>query len=239
MTLPLRARLVILGLLVGALCVLGLVFRGIAQNGLPGRDALMVASVVGVLITLSWMWPLIVHIDSEAEAVHLDEAFLVMLVLLVPPGLAVLTFALATLVAQVLRRRPMWKTAFNFGSVVLSVVAGTEVFKATGLVPGHVGYLELGAGLAAALAYFSVNWISMRAIFVATGVPWQRALKVGLGVREMLVGSGVIVSLGASILVSAHIWALPIALAPLLILRQVLAGHFAARQDRMRLQSLY
>ena len=63
-------------------------------------DQLIIAAVYGTLVVISWFWPLIIYVGNESEAVHLDEGFLVALLLLVPYGCDIATFALATIIAQ-------------------------------------------------------------------------------------------------------------------------------------------
>ena len=239
MRLPWRAQAVIGVALVGGLVTLGFVLSDLVGGGLPGAQLLTVVAVLEVLVIMSWLRPLIIYVGDQSEAVHLDEGFFVVLILLVRPSVVVVAFALATVVAQGIKRRPLVKSAFNFGQVLLSVGAGVTAF---GLVhhPGaSLGYTEVGAALLGAVVFFLVNSVAVAAILATMGAAWRGALLDGLDIRLLLVGGGVGVAVSAALVVSAYPWALPLAVLPLVILRQVLAGHFEARHDRARLHGLF
>ena len=51
---------------------------------LAGRTDVVLAVVFGALMAASWIWPIMLYIDDESDAIDLDEAFFVLLVLLVP-----------------------------------------------------------------------------------------------------------------------------------------------------------
>jgi PAS domain S-box-containing protein len=83
-----------------------------------------------------------------------------------------------------------------------------------------------------------VNGAAIAAIVTSLGTPWRRALD-GMEIRVSLVGSCIALATMSSLAVSAYHWSLPVAVLPLLILRQVLKGHFQARHDRARLLGLF
>ena len=80
----------------------------------------IVAAAMGVLVLGSWIWPVVVYREGESEAFNMDEAFFVILALLVPPLVTLGTLALAIVMAQAARRRPLIKSAFNAGQVVIA-----------------------------------------------------------------------------------------------------------------------
>ena len=45
----------------------------------------IIAAAMGVLVLGSWIWPVVVYREGESEAFNMDEAFFVILALLVPP----------------------------------------------------------------------------------------------------------------------------------------------------------
>jgi signal transduction histidine kinase/CheY-like chemotaxis protein len=61
----------------------------------------------------------------------------------------------------------------------------------------------------------------------------------GMGIRLLVAGSCVAVAIVSALAISAYRWTLPLAVLPLLILRQVLAGHFQARHDHTRMLGLF
>jgi len=238
MTLPWRAKAIVVFALAGGLVTLAFATRDLVAHGLPGHDQLTITAVFGVLVLTSWLWPLIIYVGDQSEAVHFDEALFVVLMLLVPASTTVVVFALATVVAQAIRRRPLVKSAFNFGQVLLSAGAGLGVF----MLLDHgssITLADLGASVVAAAVYFIVNSTAVHGIMAATGVPWRQAALDGIGIRIVFVSSGIAIALGTALVVSLHLWALPLAVVPLLILRQVLVGHFEARHDRARFKALY
>src|SRR6202035_5313836 len=85
-----------------------------------GERQWIIAAAMGVLVLGSWIWPVVVYREGESEAFNMDEAFFVILALLVPPLVTLGTLALATVTAQVARRRALVKSAFNAGQVVIA-----------------------------------------------------------------------------------------------------------------------
>ena len=71
-----------------------------------------------------------VYRGGESEAFNLDEGFFVILALLVPPLVTLGTLALATVMAQAVRRRPLVKSAFNVGQVLIAAGLGLAVSRA-------------------------------------------------------------------------------------------------------------
>ena len=238
MSLAWRAKAVILSVVAGGLAVLAVAVRDLAVHGLPGDGQLIVISVFSLLVLLSWVRPLIVYIGEQSEAVQLDEACFVILVLIAPGAMTLVAYGLATVASQVLQRRPLVKSAYNSGQVLLSVAAGIVVFHLVGQ-GSALNYGRLGAAVLATVAYAVTNTVAVQAILMSTGVPWRKAFLDGLGVRVAFDAAGLAVGLAAAVTIASHLWALPLAIIPLLILRQVLVGHFQARHDRERFEGLY
>ena len=96
------------------------------QSGLVRVDERqwIIAAAMGVLVLGSWVWPVVVYREGESEAFNMDEAFFVILALLVPPLVTLGTLALATVPAQAARRRPLVKSAFNAGQVLIAAGLG-------------------------------------------------------------------------------------------------------------------
>ena len=74
----------------------------------------IVAAAMGALALGSWVWPVVVYRGGESEAFNMDEGFFVILALLVPPLVTLGTFALATVLAQVARRRPAGQVGLQY-----------------------------------------------------------------------------------------------------------------------------
>ncbi len=50
----------------------------------PTATEFLCAAVFGVLLAASWVWPVTLHVDGVSDAIEPDEAFFVLLVLVVP-----------------------------------------------------------------------------------------------------------------------------------------------------------
>jgi hypothetical protein len=237
--LSLRARFVVAAAVTGGLVALGLAVRDVVNRGVPDTRQMVFVAVFGALIIVSWLRPLLIYVGEQSQAIHLDEAFFVVLTLVVRPSLVVLSFAAASLVAQSIKRRPVVKSAFNCGQLIVSVAAGVSVFSFLNHHQGHLGYQSVGAVVVGALVFFVINNTAIVAVLRAAGEDWHAALFDGLGVRLLLDGGGVIVAVATALLVSADTWALPFAVLPLLLFREVLSGHFESQRDRDRVQGLF
>ena len=240
MTLPVRAKAVIAAAFAGGLISFGVAIVALMRGSFPDPYQLGVFATLGVFLTASWLWPLVMYRGAESEAINLDEGLFVIMVLLLPANGVVLLFALAGAVAQMVRRRPVAKILFNWGQVVLAAGVGVLV---TRLVAPATPRLTAGELLAAAIgaAVFSViNSCAIATIVASLGTTsWWGALRDGVGIRLRLVGSCVAVAMMTALAISAYRWSLPLAVVPLVILRQVLAGHFEARHDRARMLGLF
>src|SRR5579863_7071162 len=99
----------------------------VVAEGFPGGSVVAVAATFGILLTATWVWPLVVYVDDESEAFNLDESFFVLLALLVPGAVTLLVFALATIAAQIVKRRSLVKSIFNVGQIAVAVGVGLLV----------------------------------------------------------------------------------------------------------------
>jgi diguanylate cyclase (GGDEF)-like protein/PAS domain S-box-containing protein len=238
MRLPWPARVVVVVAVGGGLAILGPTIGHFVADGPPPGRQLIVMAVFEVLVVAGWLRPLIIYVGDQSEAVHLDEGFFVALVLLVPARATVVTFALATVIAQAVMRRPLVKSTFNVAQTLISVGAGVGVFQLL-LPAGAPLGSKIGPALVGAAVFFTVNSVCVSAILAATGASARSALLDGLNVRLLLVGGAVIVAITTAVVVSTYLWTIPLAVLPLLMLRQVLSGHFEARHDRTRLEGLF
>jgi diguanylate cyclase (GGDEF)-like protein/PAS domain S-box-containing protein len=238
MKLPLGAKAVIAAAVASGIAVLALAAADLASRPLSGFEV-SVLVVVGIMVAVSWLRPLIIYMNEQSEAVHLDEGFFVILILLVRPAATIVAFAVATVLAQAVKRRPLVKSAFNFGQVLVSVGAGAAAFALMRGPGNTMTSRELAASAVGAVVFFVVNSAAVTAILATTGAPWRGTLVDALDIRLLFVGSGVVMAATTGLVLSAYHWALPLAVLPLFILRQILAGHFAARHDRTRLHGLF
>jgi diguanylate cyclase (GGDEF)-like protein len=203
-----------------------------------GESQWVVAAVMGVLALGSWVWPVVVYRGVESEAFSMDEGFFVILALLVPPFLTLGTLALATALAQAARRRPVVKSAFNAGQVLIAAGLGLAVSRSIAaparfLTAGQIAAIFLGVGV-----YFVVNTILVASVEVSMGTTW-REFTNDLPIQVTLAGAGALVGAVLALAVQAHLWALALAVPGLVLERRLVSARFAALYDRARMEGLY
>ena len=203
------------------------------------QDATATVMVLTSLVAASWVWPLVMYRGSASEAVHLDEGFLVIMAIVLPAPTVVIGFAVAIVLAQIVRQRPWFKSIFNFGQVLAAVGLSLFAFHLAKGPATDITPRVLVAASLAAIVFFIVNTVALVAILASTGAPMRSAVFDGIEIRLLLVGASVAFGLLGSLAIAGHAWSLVVAVAPMLILRQVLAGHFRARADRARLLGLF
>ena len=131
---------------------------------------------MGVLALASWVWPVVVYRGGESEAFNMDEGFFVILALLVPPLLTLGTMALATILAQAVRRRPIVKSAFNAGQALIAAGVGLAVSRSIDVPSDPLTAGQLAAMAAGVGAYFLVNTVLIAGIFLSQGPPGASSL---------------------------------------------------------------
>jgi len=198
----------------------------------------IIAAAVGALVLGSWIWPVVVYRGGESEAFNMDEGFLVILALLVPPLVTLGTLALATVTAQAARRRAVVKSAFNSGQVVTAAGLGIAVSRAIAapsalLTPGQVGAMMLGVGV-----YFIVNTCLVAGVVVSMGTA-LREFTSDLPIKVTLVGAGALVGVVLALAIQAHLWVLGLAIPGLIVERRLVSARFAALHDHARMKGLY
>ncbi len=209
--------------------------------GWPGATTIWLAVALTVLMALSWMWPIIIHVEGESGPLNFNEGFLVLFLLLVPPAMAVLIFGVVSISALAVRERsrsPL-KSVFIYGQVVSSAGVGALVFVALGGSADALGYAQVGASLAAAACAFAFAALASISIVAMLGMPWRGVVFGGLRGKLLITVGGISVAIPAGLLLAEHPAYLPLALLPAVILRVVGAGQFAARRDRARLRGLF
>ena len=238
MKLPRPARAIVAASITGGVGTL--VIAGIRQSdGTPvGGGQLFVAAVLGLLMLGSWLWPLVVFRGGESEATHADGCFFVILALLVPPVLTLSTLAVVTVVAQANRRRPVVKSAFNVGQILLAAGLGLAVCRGIAVPADSAGVAQV-AGVVAGVAVFEVvNTALVSGVMASIGMTWQEFTS-DLMIQLTLAGGGALTGIVLALAIRAHRWAIVLAI-PLLILgRWLIGARYAALYDRARTEGLY
>jgi diguanylate cyclase (GGDEF)-like protein len=148
-----------------ATTVLGLALTGHALTHLSGADfgimggAFFVAAGLLVLLELR---PLVTAGSPDANGVSTSTAFVFALLLHWGLGPALLMMTIATILADVVRRKAPWRTAFNVAQFAISYGFAWKALTYFGLHPAPsspvtVTASQLPAILAAGVVYFFVN----------------------------------------------------------------------------------
>jgi diguanylate cyclase (GGDEF)-like protein len=198
----------------------------------------IVAAAMGILALGSWIWPVVVYRGVESEAFSLDEGFFVILALLVSPLLTLSTLALATVIAQAIRRRPVIKSAFNAGQVLIAAGLGLVVSRSIAAPSRSLTAAQIAAVFVAAAVYFLVNTVLVASVEVSMGTTWTEFTS-DLPLQVTLAGAGALVGVLVALAIQAHLWALAVAVAGLILERRLISARFAALHDRARMKGLY
>ncbi|HEY7144272.1 MAG TPA: EAL domain-containing protein [Streptosporangiaceae bacterium] len=220
--------------------VLSLLAAAARQQGLAQVTSgqWMVAAAVGALALGSWMWPVVVYRGGESAAFHMDEGFFVVLALLEPPLITLGTLALATVVAQAARRRPLVKSAFNAGQVLTAAGLGLAVSRGIAAPAGSPTAGQAGAVLAGVAVYVVINTLLVGCVVVSMGTRWHDFIS---DLRGQLThaGAGALVGVVLALAIQAHLWVLALAIPGLVVERRLISARFAALYDRARMEGLY
>ena len=193
---------------------------------------------MGVLVLGSWIWPVVVYREGESEAFNMDEAFFVILALLVPPLLTLGTLALAIVLAQAARRRPLIKSAFNAGQVVIAAGLGISVSRGLAAPSGTLTAAQVGAVVLGVAVYWAVNTLLVSSVLVSTGMPWRELID-DLPVQVALGGAGALAGMVLALAIQAYPWVLALAIPGLVMQRRLISARFAALHDHSRMKGLY
>ncbi len=237
--LPRVTWVVVAASIAGGLVTLGL--AGWRQPGLGQQvsgSQWIIAAAMGVLALASWVWPIVVYRGGESEAFNTDEGIFVILALLVPPLVTLETLALATILAQAARRRPLVKSAFNAGQVIVAAGLGLAVSRGIEVPSGSLTAGQLAAMVAGVGAYVLVNTVLIAGIVLPMGTPWNEFTS-DLPIQMTLAGVGAITGLIMALAIEADLWALALIVPGLVLERQLISARFAALHDRSRMKGLY
>ena len=210
------------------------------QPGLlrPDERQWVVAATMGALVLGSWIWPVVVYREGESEAFNMDEGFFVILALLVPPLVTLGTLGLATAMAQAIRRRPLVKSAFNTGQVLIAAGLGISVSRgiaapSASLTAGQVAAVVLGVGV-----YHVVNTLLVAGVVISMGTYWRELID-DLPVQVTLAGAAALVGVLLALAMAARPWVLALAVPGLIMQRRLISARFAALHDHTRMKGLY
>jgi diguanylate cyclase (GGDEF)-like protein len=236
---PAVTRLLIGAAVAATAISLAAIVRGGKEFNAMTTHQWVVIGAATLMAAASSIRPLLMFRADSSEAFNSSEAFLVILLLTQPPvaSLASLTFATAT--AQIVKRRPVSKAAFNVGQVATATGAAVGLSHALSPVHGALRPADLGAAVAGAVVFFVVNNAAVAAILVSVGESLSFVLLDGVRLRLVLSSASVII--GAVLAVTLHnaAWTLVLAVPGLLFLRHTVAAQFKAERDKVRVEGLF
>jgi diguanylate cyclase (GGDEF)-like protein len=221
----------------GALTLLVAAWRQ-SPAGQVGERQWIVAAAMGALVMGSWIWPVVVYRGGESEGFNMDEGFFVTLALLVPPLVTLGTLALAIVLAQAARRRPLVKSAFNTGQVLTAAGLGLAVSRGLAAPSAWITAGQIAAIMAGVGVYFVVNILLVAGVVVSMGTAWPE-ITSDLPLQLALAGTGALVGAVVALAIQPHPWALMLAIPGLVVERRLISARFAALHDRARMKGLY
>src|SRR3954468_16211062 len=166
----------------------------------------------------------IVHDGSEGE-ITTSSTFAMALLIAAGAPAAIVGLCLGALVADLIKRKPLYRAVFNIGQYALTMGAAAVAFSVTGGVPlGSAAPLtpeRLPACIAAAAVFFVVNAaLVARAVCLSEGVEFWGYLRRDLAVQTSTVG--ILLGLGPIVVITTDFSpiALPLLGLPLLAVRR-------------------
>jgi diguanylate cyclase (GGDEF)-like protein/PAS domain S-box-containing protein len=222
----------------GGACALAVAGWRQSAEGPIGASQWIIATAMGVLALGSWLWPVVVYRGGESEAINMDEGFFVILALLVSPLLTLGTLALVTILAQAGRRRPLVKSAFNAGQVLISAGLGLAAMRAVASPSGPITASQVAAVVVGVSVYLLANLFLVSMVEVSLGTT-HKEITNDLPLQVTLAGTGALAGVILALAIQVHLWVLALAIPALILERQLISARFAALHDRSRMKGLY
>ena len=238
MKLPRVTRALVAASVLGGAVALTLATWRQPAAGPVSQGQWIVAATIGVLVLGSQVRPVVVFRGGESETFNMDEGFFVILALLVPPLVTLGTLALATVAAQAGRRRPVVKSAFNAGQVLIAAGLGLAVSRTVAAPSGSLTAGQIAAVLLGVGVCFSVNTFLVDGVMVSMGTGWHE-FSADLPIQVMLAGAGALVGVVLAVAIQAHVWAVTLAIPVVLLDRRLINARYLALYDRARMEGLY
>ncbi|MGI9007064.1 MAG: putative bifunctional diguanylate cyclase/phosphodiesterase [Streptosporangiaceae bacterium] len=235
---PPVTRVIVAGSVVGGVLTLFIAWWHQPAAWPAGLSQWLVAGVIGALLLVSWVWPIVVYRSGESETLHTDEGFFVILALLTGPLVVLTTLALACTLAQAARGRPLVKSAFNVGQILIAAGLGLAASRGAAVPSGRVSAGDVAAVALGAGVYFVVNALLVNGVLISLGTGWREFLG-DLPVQLLLAGTGTLIGMIVALAIRAHLWALALAVPAIILQRRLISARYAALYDRARISGLY
>ena len=238
MKLPRMTRAIVAASVVGGACTLVIAAKREPNLGHVDPGQWVVAGTIGALFLASWLWPVVVFRGGESETFNMDEGFFVILALIEPPLITLGTMAIAGAIAQAIRGRPLVKSAFNCGQVLIAAGLGLAVSRAIATPSGSLTAGEIAATLLGVAVCFGVSAFLVDSVLVSMGTSW-REFTGDLPIQLLLAGAGVLVSVVLALAIRADFWAVALAIPVVILQRRLISARYTALYDRTRTEGLF
>ncbi len=217
-------------LYVTAVTVLGLSVLPLALLSLTPRTVLALEPAVWALcalLVLTEVRPLFTAGARDVNGLHLSTSFVFALLLGFGLPLAIVVQAVATVIADISRRKAPWRTAFNIGQFSLSWAAAAGVMNLLGhrasvAEPLALTQADLLAAGVGGVTYFLVNQLLVgAAVSLKSGQPMWRLIREDLAYEGAANGALLTLSPLVTIVVERGTAFLPLLIPPLLAVYRV------------------
>jgi len=167
----------------------------VRREGLAGCASVAFA-VLLVGVVLGELVPLKLPLRGGDEEVNLSTPFAFALLMSAGLAPALVAQAAASLIQDVVARKPVWRSAFNIGQYVLCLAAAGAVLSALGVQPsivtGATAPTQIAAELLAGGAFFVVNFLIVgTAVARYQGTPLRMHLRHDLWTTTLMAGVSV------------------------------------------------
>jgi diguanylate cyclase (GGDEF)-like protein/PAS domain S-box-containing protein len=233
------ARLVALVCLLSALAGVIAVGVSILATDEPWRHLSFTLLLAGGAIVLQVI-PVRLSHEGQGENLHLEEAFLVAMVvyLTVPETLTAL--GAAVIIGGLYHRRGWMKTAFNTGQLVVATAVGAWVARGLGVgVEGPTTHALAVAALGV-LGYSVLSMLAVAGIIsVVQKTPFRTAVFDGLDVRVAAWIGSIAIGVMIAVAMEHRPWMVPVVTVPVAMLQLTYSRSFRQYRERRQLEKLY
>ena len=231
--------------LVRRLCVLaglaGVASLALAVTTTPvmwPRPWLFLIFTIG--LTALQVMPLMLSHEGQGENIHLEEAFLVPMILTLSRVELLIAFGTAVAVGHAWRRRGWLKVSFNAGqymaAALIAIVAARHLGSRLGSFDTRSIVAAVAGGLVFSLAStLFVTWI----IMVAQQSGFGEVLLDGRSVRAATWATSLAVGVLIASAMRTHLWTLPLAVLPIAMLQLIYSRAFGQYRERRQIERLY
>ncbi|MBW3668241.1 MAG: EAL domain-containing protein [Actinobacteria bacterium] len=219
--------------------VASLAVAALLSQGTPFNPWLFVAFTVGIFVMQ--VMPLQVSHDPHGgENVHLEEAYLVPMVIAVSAPEAILGVGCAVALGNVWRRRGFLKTTFNAGMYMIATGLAITISR---LLGASTNDLSLGSIIAASVGVLVFTLALMTAVSgivaVAQRVSFAQQVFSGGVVRLATWTSSIAVGVLIASAMATHPWTLPFTILPISMLELIYSRAFGQYRERRQIEKLY